>query len=345
MTNAVCFAYQPEHLPPDTRLPDRAELFAKLRALDLDPFVSLNAEQAFGPDTVQAIGLDPKIKRDHRQIAFEGLGLIVNRLNRSIKSELLAVTELPTLINENAVRKIAWHKEVAAEQVLAPLDLGIPTALVTEPEDVDRFLEQYTAPRFILKPRHGNFGAGTHLLSRHRTLKFYSQHPDLLAKHVIQPAYNFNRPFPTSIKALNRQTAETFDACNRSGITKELRMYAFLSPTGVTTHPAARAVKPSADGKQLHSRWFFVDPESIPNELVTQTERVVQRTAQLTASRAVYAAVDYGYGTISGVSPSWQIIELNALSPGMINYKDNQLVADRLQTMFSQQIRDTIDAR
>lgn len=345
MKNTLCFSYQSEVLPCDSRLPDRAELFAKLRGLGLDPFVTLDGEAAFGADRVQVSGLDCQEVKTVQEVAFESIGLIVNRLNRSVKYEALPVDTLPPIVNENAVRRLVWNKDRVAEEVLEPLGLGIPTKLVSTRADIEAFLSQHFEQSFFLKPRHGNLGAGTRVLRRTALQKLYIQQPDLLDTQIVQPAYDFSAPFPKSIKPYDRKSAERFDELNTASLTKELRMYGFLSPGGLPTFPAARVVQPNRDRTRLDSEWFFVDPESVPDSLVRQTENVLARTAQLTGSLALLGAVDFGYGsTRKTTPPEWKIIELNGLSPGLISYAEHKTVADRLQTLLSQQLLATVES-
>ena len=197
----------------------------------------------------------------------------------------------------------------------------------------------------IVKPRHGNFGGGTRMMGRAALKRFYLDNPQFLDKQIVQPAYNFKRAFPKTIKPYDQASAESFADLNRAGNIKELRMYSFLSPTGTTTFPAARVLSPQVDDPaKVFSKWFFVDPESVPESLSDDTIKIMQRTARVTGSLAMFGAVDFGYGP-AGTEPSeWRVIELNALSPGMISRQEHFAVANKLQTLFSQQIRVTVDS-
>jgi len=343
MSNAVCFAYAPEKLPADSRLPDRVELFEILKSNDLRPFVTLGGESAFTNDHINPSRLDGDVDPITSQLNRNELGLIVNRLDRSIKHDSLSNPDVPPMINENAVRKIGYHKERAAREILSPLGLSMPTALITSSDDIDRFVQEHDYDQYFLKPRHGSFSAGTYKMGKAALAKFYSDNPNMFDKHIVQPAYDFSRPFPRSIKSLTRSTNEEFDRLNVAGNTKELRMYSFVSPGKVDLYPAARVLQPDAASRKTVSAWFFVDPESIPQTLIEQATDVTTHIASITGSYAMYGAVDFGYGTADSQLPDWKIIELNILAPGMISRSENRFVATKLKTLLSNQIRATID--
>jgi hypothetical protein len=187
MPNAVCFAYTPETLPVDSRLPDRVELFDMLRSKGMRPFVSLGAEAAFVGDQVQTSQLVGDTTAVPSKIPRNDLGLIVNRLNRSIKRDKLTNPLLPSMINENDVRKIGYNKERAADEVLLPLGYGMPTSVVSTPEDAEQFIQENDYGKYFLKPRHGKFGSGTHKLGKVSVAEFFSENPDKLDKYVVQP--------------------------------------------------------------------------------------------------------------------------------------------------------------
>lgn len=343
MPNAVCFAYTPDMMPVDHRLPDRVELFDMLRAKDLQPFVTLGAESAFEGDVVHSSQLEGDTTDVPSKIQRSNLGLIVNRLDRSIKHESLDNPQLPPMINENDVRKIGYNKERAANEVLQPLGYGLPTSLVSSPADIEAFLEENDFHEYFLKPRHGSFGSGTHKLGKASVAKFFADNPDKFDKFIVQPGFDFTRQFPDTVKPLDRASSGHFEALNVDGKVKELRMYAFASPLKTTVYPAARVLRHDDKLNKSISNWFFVDPETVPETVVDQTLNTMARTSMMTGSLALYGAVDLGYGTADTSDPDWKVIEFNALAPVMISQADNKHVATQLKSLFSCQIRATID--
>ena len=343
MNSTVAFAYAKQQLPPDIRLADRPELFAVLRKFDLDPVVTLGGEAAYHPDYIRTTDV---MGNADSVIDASRVGAVVNRLNRSFKLDLLGGFSIPATVNENAVRKLGWNKDIAAEQVFKPLGYSLPTALVTTPEDVDTFLGSQKQKYFITKPRHGNFGAGTTIHTRDTLAQHYTQFPDQLGKHVIQPALDLTKAFPRYVKPLDRQSTPKFEELNTAGTVKELRAYGFLSSGGIDVYPAARVLRPSLDGKTQDSEWFFVDPESLPERVVSQTSYTLKKTAQLTGSAALFGAVDFGYGSdrSSDAPADWHIIELNVMSPGMIADRQNVTVATELRRLYGRHLRSLVSS-
>ena len=343
MKNPVCFAYAPNRLPSDLRLPGRPELFDILRCHDVTPFLTIGGETALAGQQAQIFQLPGDTVRVAEPIDVAAIALLVNRLDRSIKPERLPGLVIPPMINENAVRRIGYHKDLADREILEPLGYGMPTTVVVTPEDASAFAEAYQYDQYFLKPRHGNFGAGTHKLDRAGLAALFAANPDRLDKMIIQLAYDFSIPFPSSIKPLDRKTTEQFESLNIVGNTKELRMYGFVSPGKTRLFPAARVLRPNLKTGKTESTWFFVDPESIPRQVIGESHDVLQQTARRTGSLALYGAVDFGFGTADDNDFSWTVIELNCLAPGMISREQNVYVATKLQLLFADQIRSTID--
>jgi hypothetical protein len=341
MLTPVCFAYAPEALKPDTRLPDRPELFAKLLARDLLGVVSIGAEAAFSGNELTIHTLDDADTLSSGSAFYnvDEVGVLVNRIDRSIKVDTLADTvQLPPMINENAMRRLAWHKERVAEEVLDPLHIGIATIAVESLTDATLFVDQTAADTFMVKSRHGALGEGMQVIDRDQVVPYFADNNDLYSKRVLQPAYDFSLPLPASLKPFDAASGEAFAGWGQSDKTKELRMYGFLSPESTAVYPAAR-VRHEGD------QWFFVDPESIPSQLMTKTQLAMQRAAMITGSRSIYGSVDYGYGSLDGQEPAWVAIELNGLAPYMIGYDKHRTVADKLRSLFADQIKATVDFR
>ena len=145
-------------------LSGRPEIFAKLQDRELRPVVSLSAEAAFSEDGVQVhelVAAEEESLVMGETVAIEDLGLIVNRIGRSIKHDNLpAGTALPPMINENATRSLAHHKHRMYGEVLEPLAIGIPTRLVAEGHDIEDFLIGHEGDDFILKPDGGSESKG-----------------------------------------------------------------------------------------------------------------------------------------------------------------------------------------
>lgn len=142
MNTHALFAYGPDTLPGDRRLPDRTALFGKLLQREVNPLVSLGAEAAFCDAAVETYRLvsDQQVAA-YGQVALEHVGVLINRVDRSIKKQQLPHPEqLPPFINENETRSLVWRKDDAQARVLEPLGLGLPTTWIREAADIPALL-------------------------------------------------------------------------------------------------------------------------------------------------------------------------------------------------------------
>src|SRR5258707_166714 len=133
MSDVALFSYRSPELPPGGNLSGRLQLFEKLRDFGLQPVVSLGAEGAYQGEEVVVHGLVDEDTTEHLgSVALEQMGVIVNRLGRSIQRVNLARPDLlPPMINENLTRSLAFRKHRANDQVLEPLGIAMPTRLTT----------------------------------------------------------------------------------------------------------------------------------------------------------------------------------------------------------------------
>lgn len=338
---AVLFSYRAENIGGNN-LNGLEPLFDKLRSVALDPLISLNAESAYTTEGVIVHSLVPDsqpVPAGTRKV--NEVGLVLNRMNRSFRfQDMPEGTEqtMPPILNENAMRSLAFRKQRVWDEVFAPLGMGIPTRLVDTDAAVQEFVQQNPAGEYISKSQHGTGTTDTVDLLRHASHEVLAGTAIALeGKRVIQPAYDFSLPFPKGLRPYDADSREAFEGWGQSSAQKELRVYGFHSPLMTTTFPVGRAIQDNTD------HWFFIDPESVPESVMEQSRAAIIKAAEVSGSRAVIATVDSGYGAMPGNDPAFHAIELNGKAPYIIGYDKHAGIADSLRTMLSQQIRQTID--
>jgi hypothetical protein len=332
--DTAVFAYPKDELPNPGLLPGKMNLFGKLRERGVTPLVSRRAETAFDDSSIEAGVLVAENEvRAVGRTALEQVGVIVNRLDRSIKKDRLAeavASDLPPLINENELRSLVFRKNRVQDEILADLGLGMPSVLLQSEDDVQKFVEANGEGEYFVKPNSGTFSKGIKRLDAADIHKHVASE-ESYGKTLLQPAYDFSGAFDASIRPLDARSREDFETFNVNGTTKELRMYGFLGPNGVDVYPVARSMK-DAD------HWLFIDPESLPEKLYTDTKSVFQKAGQLTNSKAIYGALDIGYGARQGEVPDYHVVEFNGRAPYMIGFDKHPEVANTLRDMFADQI-------
>ncbi len=350
--NKVLFSFRGETIPTkSTTLPNKAELFVKLRERALEPIVSLQGEAAFDVHGVSGHELIGESEtRDIGHVALDDVGVIVNRLDRSFHLEEKTSksgdplsylpeswqhTAVPT-INENKMRSLAFRKERTQREIFEPLQLGVPTQLIKNSLDIFVFAHENPADNYIIKPNSGTSGQGIMTVGADELLVTASSMPDD-TDMIIQPKYDFSGALHPSLKPYDAMSNEAFTAWSKSNTVKEIRMYALFSPTRLSMFPVGRALKDGID------HWFFIDPESVPGKLYDDTRAVISRAAAETGSRAVSAALDFGYGSLNGEDPDHHIVEYNGRMPYLIGYDKHVGVADKLREHYADMVRDTMD--
>jgi hypothetical protein len=191
----------------------------------------------------------------------------------------------------------------------------------------------HPADHYIVKPTSGTFSKGVERVARNDVMHYVAM-SEKLGTIIIQTAFDFTLPMPGSMRSFDNTSKDSFDTWAQSNATKELRMYGFYDGTDTDVFPVGRAMKDGQD------HWFFVNPETVPSKLTDDTSNVLSRAAQLTGSRAIYAALDIGYGRVStDEAPDYHVIELNGRMPYMIGYDKHEGVASILRDKFANQLQ------
>jgi hypothetical protein len=243
MTESVVFAYKPEEPTAEQlegNIPGMAQIFDKLRERDLQPYLALGAEAAFTEAGVDLAAYDFAGMQtcSAGTLALAEVAVIFNRLNRSLKLPAIPHAEaLPPVINANASRSLAHDKFRAYQEVLRPGGLAIPTELVASQDDIEAFLEQQGASRFMIKPVHGFASWGVEEVARDELVERFTADSQLYDHHIIQPAYDLTVPFPKSVRPYSKEgpVREDFDFLSAVGQSKEIRVYGFHSPAGTAS--------------------------------------------------------------------------------------------------------------
>jgi hypothetical protein len=339
MPELVTFAFGDNEIV-ESNLSGVDEIFSKLRERGLTPAVSFHGENALDGrgwmyiQKLQGTGAARKLGGVSVAHLDRDIGAIVNLLDRKFR-----VGGLPPVINENATRALAYDKAQAHQAVflptLGPRGLAMPTELASSPDVIAQFVDGNPAAGFIVKPKNGSNGKGVQQVACGDVPALFAADPTLMGTQVIQPQYNLSGAFPASVRPYDAASAETFDGWNRDGQTKELRVYGFHSPAGTEVFPVARAIQ---DGDQ----WFFVDPQTIPENVLDGTRDAIAEAARVTGSTALYGTVDYAYGNYDPAQePGWAALEWNGRTPYMIGYDKHAGVAGHLRDNFADQIQAT----
>lgn len=335
--SAIVFAHRNEapHVYSEGYLAGIEPVFGQLQAAGIEVVQTSNAEAAFTDQNV--IGLTHNQgERNQRSLPHEQVGGIVNVLHRNVKLELLPESQRAPWINQNNVRTLGYHKQMMHDQVLLPLGLGIPTVLADSKPAVESFLAQQSTDSFIAKLNRGAGTNSTQILDRQQINAELTSQEWQEKPRVLQPAFDFTRPFPNSIRAYDTTAQENFNTFSNGDTVKEMRMYCFQALGETAVFPVGRNM---GEGPN----WFFVDPESLPEKLAEETARIATQVGAVTDTKSLYSAVDFGYGAMGSEDADWHVIEGNIRSPHMILEKAHAGVAMVLRKLFAEQLIITAD--
>jgi hypothetical protein len=337
------FSYRKETMPSSSFIGSDGHptLFEKISDRGIKPVVSLNAESAFEGDQIavhERVSGETLSALGH--ISIESVGIVVNRLNRSFKNDVMPDrwrNDSPVIVNENQMRSLAFRKHRVQAEVFEPLGLGMPTKLLESDDDATEFMAAHQAEQYILKPNSGTFSQDVRRLSK-EVIADQSKIGLPEKSTIIQPAYDFTAPFDPSIRPFDIKSADEFYGWSQSDAVKEFRMYAFHSANRTSLFPVARAMQGGED------KWIFVDPASIPDKLYHSTEQVIQRSASITGSRAIYAALDFGYGKLHPDDENdYHAIELNGKMPYLIAHEKHADVANVLRDQYADMVQAAVE--
>jgi hypothetical protein len=336
MSEHVLMAYKDAANLADPSLPGRFQLAEMLQQEGVRVAYSVGAEAAFDGRVVEAYdsiedGL-PAGGADH--LALDGaVKVILNRADRSLKLRAQIDADIPIspMFNANKVRSLGHYKDRNHTQILEPLGIAIPTALISERTDAERFLEEHPHSKYIVKPNSGSGAKGVVTLQRQQVPEAFASDTYLSKPHLLQPYYNLSRPLPTEIRPFDAGSAEEFADAAASDKPKEVRMYGFYALGQILTFPVGRVVD-NGDS------WFFIDPESVPEDVHDITRQGMALAAQHTGAKALYGTLDWAYGGASGEDPRWLAVETNLRSPYVIGFDKHPEVAARVHQQYAQTI-------
>jgi hypothetical protein len=347
MSETVCFTYRnPDRPANDEFLPGREMLVNSLREEHgLEAVFTNQAEKSFtvaGDGTTLVDTYDfadtpdvgrPDPLKARRLELGSAIGVILNRQDRSFKAEDLngeqVWRKVPTF-NPNEVRSLGHRQNHVHQEVLDPLGVAMPTRLITGSADIDDFLtaEASRATKYTAMPNVARGSKGIETLARDEVAGWFADNPDLQGKYLLRPAYDLTQPMP-GLRPFDDASQELFELSNNSLHPKRLRMYGMYAGGETRTLPVARLV----DGD-----WFFVDPDSVPEELHTKTREVIGKVAELKNVKAVQGACDWAYGAYDGKPQEWRVAEARLRTPYMLGPNKHPEVSRRLHTMFAGQI-------
>lgn len=260
------------------------------------------------------------------------LGLNCFDMMRSIVARKEVDHILPVL-NPTALRKLTIDKSRTAAELLAPLDLyGRKMVHVNPADDLDAVFDHLPGKEFVAKPNKGmrsqNVSVGTASDIR-RALS------SIETDFIVEQRLDFTPPFPSSIRGIDDVQQARLERANRLGVNKELRLYSFGEGQW---HVVGRIAQPG-ELDFRDDKWLYVDQDTVPTELFTAGEAVLDRVESIVGTRDVNVGIDFTYtATDTDTEPRWRVMEVNAGEPQLVQLAEHETIGVTQHGMLAKQI-------
>ncbi len=230
-------------------------------------------------------------------------------------------------LNDPLVNGLLGDK-LLANKLLEGLNLAKSFASVDLALGIEPALEAVSGRAVVLKPRRG---------IRSRNI-FLGDKADVKIAYELGLA-NWDRdwiveelldlPFPFALAGKDAQQQAKADIADRERRPRELRVHAFGWARGgeLVTSAILRVADPE-DRCVGRGGWVYIDPRSVPGDVLAKTGEIVTAIEQATSVREFHIAVDWVFARRhDDGDPRWLPIEINAGEPVLVNEWDDPTVA------------------
>jgi hypothetical protein len=291
-------------------------------ALDADGNRALDVVRpSFGPldeVTIQRLG----------NIGFTEYGVV-----RSIVRPV-DIKDVPVL-NPNDIRAMARNKFEMANDILIPAKTYGRHAAFFDPhggvENIKDVLDAFPGDLVVAKPNGGMRSKGVHVGTKYEVARRLE---GVTVPYVIEEKLDLAHPMP-GVKGLDEGEQLRLDKANESGVNKELRVYYFGN--GIWDG-VGRIAKPGETDFR-DDKWLQVDLDSIPPELITRGNDIINRIWGKIGTDEINIAIDWVFASsASEPAASWRIMELNAAEPQLVQVNQHEVVGKRQHRKLAVQI-------
>lgn len=314
------------------------------------PFL-INEIRKHGVDVVVARGIGSLSETDgeaHNVIrpdySTDGQDVVIHRMGsiglnefgviRNIVRPMIVDTDTPFL-NPNNIRQLARDKFAISEHVLQ--ESGVYNRRLVQlengksPLEIAETLSTVPGDIVVAKPIGGQRSRGVFVDTKEHLSKSLNA---IEEPYLVEEKLDFSMPFP-GIRAINETEQARLNYANSNGVNKELRMYYFGNGDWDSVGRIARP----GETNFLSDEWLYIDHESIPGTVIDGAERVIRKLCQITGTDEFNIALDWVYASsTSQFEPSWQVMEVNAAEPQLVQLHEHEDVGRRHHQKMAIQI-------
>lgn len=317
----------------------RPDLIGYMREMGVDVAVCRGIKKIDNENSSVNDVISPEYSDDKKMVDIKNIGSVaLNDFDviRNILKMFESDTDTPTL-NPNNIRSMARDKYSIAKDVFMPLDLYnrdfIKLGVDKADSEISDMLDLIHGDKIVAKPISGMRSQGV----------FVGSKPEIITKlagrqkdYILEEKLNFNNAFP-KIRAINEAEQNSLDNANSMGLNKELRMYYFGNKEWDSVVRAA----PLGENNFISDEWINIDLETIPIDLIDKSNDVISKIQSLMAERdrEFHIAIDWVFAnSSSNHQPTWQIMEVNAAEPQLVQLNENYEVGSRQHKKLATQL-------
>lgn len=241
---------------------------------------------------------------------------------------------IPTVaqLNPYNLRMMARDKSAVASDILTPNQAYSRSFVrVDSGLEAPDYLAHLPNGLVVAKPIHGLRSRGVSVGSKQEVAEAVRE---IEVPYILEEKLDFRHPFP-SIKGINEHEQARLEVANEQGVNKELRMYYF----GDTDWDAVARVAQQGETDFRDDKWLYIDLDSIPTEVQEKSTAIAKTVAQKVGTGEFNIAIDWVYASTEGdPEPRWQVMELNAAEPQLIQLSEHREIGERQHEKLARQI-------
>ena len=249
---------------------------------------------------------------------------------------ILANTALDTyvpMLNPTPVRSLIRNKYDTIEKILRPVGaLDRQVQLFDSSIAATEAIAAINGGTLVAKPNTGSRSQGV-VVGDRQTVESHLTTMDV--PYLVEEKIDFTHAFPRELRGYDENEQRRLDEANRTGVNKELRMFYF----GQNQWESVARVARPGETNFSDDKWLYIDDTTVPEEVRTISERVVQKLEDETGFNEMNIAVDFVYGTTdSNSEPHWQVMEVNGAEPQLVQLAQHLEIGRKQHSQLANQI-------
>lgn len=253
---------------------------------------------------------------------------------------------LPEL-NVPEVRKLALDKwqanalfaEVGVAKQFAELRAYDESSATTDTDPrkrIDAALDAIDSDQVVIKPRKGMQSQGIVFGSKSEVANMYANNDIANGEDwVVEERLHFRPWLP--LRGEDDEQQAKLDIANRTGAAKELRTYSFGRVNNVPILDFVARVASSGDHLG-NDDWVYIDPDSVPHEVIGQATQIFQAVENRTSAPEVHVVTDTVFAERYDGSVVTVQQEINASRPQLVRSYERPHVSSRMTTAMARQL-------